>query len=141
MANNKVEPFTSKTTACPMLYPMYALPIADLEQLTRFPPHQVLLKAGKLVEIKDGMDVLFVSHQWLSKKHLDPESYQLKCLQRVLSRLADGELDVENQCVGTADRPPRQGAQIKNILETEDEDDARLGGLHVSAATHQRQKG
>jgi hypothetical protein len=93
---NKVEPFTSNTTACPMLYPMHALPIADLQQLTRFPPHQELLKAGKLAVIKDGMDVLFVSHQWLSMQHPDPENYQLKCLQRVLSRLADGELDVEN---------------------------------------------
>ncbi len=79
-----------------MLYPMYALPIADLQQLTRFPSYQELLKANKLVEIKDGMDVLFVSHQWLSLQHPDPESNQLKCLQRVLSRLADGELDVEN---------------------------------------------
>ncbi len=75
---------------------MHALPIADLLQLTRFPPHQELLKAGKLVEIKDGMDVLFVSHQWLSMQHPDPKSNQLKCLQRVLSRLTDGKLDVEN---------------------------------------------
>jgi hypothetical protein len=79
-----------------MLYPMHALPITDLLQLTRFPPHQELLKTGRLVEIKDGMDVLFVSHQWLSMQHPDPENNQLKCLQRVLSRLADGELDVEN---------------------------------------------
>jgi hypothetical protein len=75
-SNSKVEPFTSNTTACSMLYPMYALPIADLQQLTRFPPHQELLKAGKLVEIKDGMDVLFVSHQWLSLQHPDPESWR-----------------------------------------------------------------
>jgi hypothetical protein len=91
-----VEPSRSNKTACSALYPMHALPIADLQQLTRFPPHQELLKAGKLVEIKVGMDVLFVSHQWLSMQHPDPESNQLKCLQRVLSRLADGELDVEN---------------------------------------------
>jgi hypothetical protein len=46
-----------------MLYPMYALAIADWQQLTtRFPPHQELSKAGKVAEIKDGMDVLFVSH-------------------------------------------------------------------------------
>ncbi len=90
------EPSTSNKTACTMLYPMHALPITDLLQLTRFPPHQELLKTGRLVEIKDGMDVLFVSHQWLSMQHPDPENNQLKCLQRVLSRLADGELDVEN---------------------------------------------
>jgi hypothetical protein len=95
-SKSKFEPFTSSKTACKMLYPMHALPIADLQQLKRFPPHQELLKAGKLVEIKDGMDVLFVSHQWLSMQHPDPESNQLKCLQRVLSRLVDGELDVEN---------------------------------------------
>jgi hypothetical protein len=92
-----VEPFTSNPTACSMLYPMYALPIADLRQLTRFPPHQKLLRAGKLVEVKDGMGVLFVSHQWLSMQHPDPESHQLQYLQRILSRLADGELDVENE--------------------------------------------
>ncbi len=67
-----------------MLYPMYALPIADLQQLTRFPPHQELLKAGKLVEIKDGMDVLFVSHQWLSMQHPDPDIYELIFLLLVL---------------------------------------------------------
>jgi hypothetical protein len=97
-SNNKVaicdEPFN--TAACSMFYPMYALPIADLQQLTRFPPHQELLQAGKLVEIKEGMGVLFVSHQWLSMEHPDPESNQLKCLQRVLYRLADGQMDVEN---------------------------------------------
>jgi hypothetical protein len=96
MAPRSNSIFAINTTACSMFYPMHALPIADLQQLTRFPPHQELLKAGKLVEIKDGMDVLFVSHQWLSMQHPDPESNQLKCLQRVLSRLADGELDVEN---------------------------------------------
>jgi hypothetical protein len=95
-SKSKVEPFTSNKTACSLLYPMYALPIADLQKLARFPPHQELLKVGKLVEIKDGMDVLFVSHQWLSMQHPDPDSNQLKWLQRVLSRLADGELDVEN---------------------------------------------
>ncbi len=90
------EPSTSNKTACTMLHRMYALPMADLQQLTRFPPHQELLKAGKLEEMKDGTDVLFVSHQWLSMQHPDPEINQLKFLQGVLSRLANRKLGVEN---------------------------------------------
>jgi hypothetical protein len=37
-----------------------------------------------------------VSHQWLGMQHPDPDSVQLQTLQCVLSRLAHGRWDVEN---------------------------------------------
>jgi hypothetical protein len=66
----------TRQTACRVLYPMYAMPVVDVLQLTRFQPHQELLNAGKLVEIQphQGMDVIFVSHQWLSLQHPDPDN-------------------------------------------------------------------
>ncbi len=72
------------------------MPVVDVLQLTRFQPHQELLNDGKLVEIQAGMDVIFVSHQWLSMQHPDPDNVQLQTLQHVLFRLAHGQVDVEN---------------------------------------------
>ena len=91
---NKVE--AAPGTACPMLYPMYAMSIDNVLQLQKFQPHQEMLEAGKLTLVTPGVETIFVSHQWLSYQHPDPEGMQLRCLQRVLQRLASGEVDVEN---------------------------------------------
>jgi hypothetical protein len=96
---------------------MYALPIADLQQLTRLPPHQELMIAGKLVEIKNGMDVLFVSHQWLSMQHPDPESKSTQ-MPSAHSFPVGGWRTGRWERQDTAAHAPRQGAQIKKMVKS-----------------------
>jgi hypothetical protein len=79
-----------------MLYPMYAVPVDVVLGLSAFETHQKMLKASQLVKVTPGMNVIFVSHQWLGHQDPDPDGNQLGCLQRVLRRLANGEVDVEN---------------------------------------------
>jgi hypothetical protein len=75
---------------------MCAVPVDVVLGLSAFEPHQQMLKATQLVEVTPGINIIFVSHQWLGHQHPDPDGNQLDCLQRVLRRLANGEVDVEN---------------------------------------------
>ena len=57
-------------------FPMYVLPLDEVELLERFVPHEDII--DKLVEWKPGMgDVLFVSHTWLGNSHPDPHGRNL----------------------------------------------------------------
>ena len=69
--------------------------------LERWVPHQVLLSQGALVDLSDEEDarVAFVSHQWTGFGHPDPSGAQLRHLQRVVRRLRNGELDVNNHMI------------------------------------------
>ena len=106
--SHKVQP--ARKTACEVRYPMYVVTVETLLELTRFEPHQLLMRQGKLLRVESGMEVIFVSHQWCSYQHPDdPKHHQLKCLQAVLQRLKNGELDVENDAVQQVSknlRPP-----------------------------------
>ena len=77
-------------------YPMYLLPFGEFMAMDRWVPHQELKAQGKVVEFDQSMwgKVFFISHQWTSYNHPDPECDQLKSLQHVLRRLANGE------CIG-----------------------------------------
>ena len=79
-------------------YPFYVISVDKLLALDRWVPHQVLLKRGELVDLSDeaDADVAFVSHQWTGFGHPDPSGAQLRHLQRVVRRLRNGELDVNN---------------------------------------------
>ena len=59
-------------------------------------PHQHLLQRGDLirwVNVPSDAEIVFVSHEWLSYAHPDPEGKKLKTLCRVLERLRDGDID------------------------------------------------
>ena len=73
---------------------MYVLRIADFMSLEKLEPHQTLLAKGVLVEWVPEMEgkVIFVSHEWLSYTHADPDGVQLRSLQSVLGRLMRGEI-------------------------------------------------
>ena len=80
-------------------YGFYALPVADLLELTEWVPHQDLLAAGKLVEVKPDdteTEVVFCSHQWTSFDAPDPTMDQLKVLQSVIRKLMAGKTDVRS---------------------------------------------
>ena len=83
------------TTACKELYPMYLMSLPELLKLDHLVPHQELLRRGALVKYdpeKHEGRVIFMSHQWAGYDHPDPSDDQLKCLQRVLQRMVDGEI-------------------------------------------------
>ena len=70
-----------------MQYPMYTVPAGDLLGMTRIEAHEELMARGDLV-IFDGVgNAGFVSHQWVSKEHPDPELRQMQVLQATLRRL------------------------------------------------------
>ena len=80
-------------------YGFYALPVADLLELTEWVPHQDLLAAGKLVEVKPDdteTEVVFCSHQWTSFDAPDPTMDQLKVLQSVIRKLMAGKTEVRS---------------------------------------------
>ena len=80
-------------------YGFYALPIAHLLELTEWVPHQDLLAAGKLVEVKPDdteTEVVFCSHQWTSFDAPDPTMDQLKVLQSVIRKLMAGKTEVRS---------------------------------------------
>eukprot|EP00947_MAST-08B_sp_MAST-8B-sp1_P002483 g2483.t1 len=83
-----------EATAVEEKYPMYGIPVKELLALDEWVPHQDLLAAGKLRELGHRADekIIFVSHQWCSFDHPDPAGEQLRALQGVLRKLADGEM-------------------------------------------------
>eukprot|EP00397_Hematodinium_sp_SG-2012_P001434 GEMP01001436.1.p1 GENE.GEMP01001436.1~~GEMP01001436.1.p1 ORF type:complete len:979 (+),score=217.72 GEMP01001436.1:192-3128(+) len=81
------------TTACEFQFPMWVVPIDVVLSMDRVESHQVLKAKGLLVEhrLADQGPVIFVSHQWLSTTHPDPDGNQFKVLQKALRRLLSGE--------------------------------------------------
>ena len=74
-----------------ILFPMYVLKVSDFLQMSGRPKAHSFLK-DMLHVWKPGMFVIFVSHQWLSKKHPDPSGYQSEVLRSALQGLTDGSL-------------------------------------------------
>jgi ankyrin repeat protein len=56
--------------------------------------HQELLTKGKLVQWKPGDFVIFLSHQWAGKAHVDPTGHQIFVAQESLRAMVDGRLPV-----------------------------------------------
>jgi len=86
-------------------YPMYVMHVSEfLKQEGKPRPHQDLLADGKLKEIQDKdkhniatSPIIFLSHQWLSSSSPDADLRQIGVLQRVLQRMAAGDVpDVES---------------------------------------------
>lgn len=76
---------------------MYTVPLEALLRMTCVRPHQELLEEGVLVRYSKGMGkAVFVSHQWLSESHPDPECRQLKVLQAALQNLLLGVCKVSS---------------------------------------------
>ncbi|CAE7254662.1 ANKHD1 [Symbiodinium pilosum] len=58
---------------------MYVMFIDALLQLASLKPHEDLMKEGLLTKFAIGLgQVIFVSHQWLSRSHPDPSGAQFK---------------------------------------------------------------
>jgi len=96
-ARNEAQPFANKLSGVNQSYPMYVLPFDEFMALDGWQPHQHLKAQGKVKEFTEEMwgKIFFISHQWTSYNHPDPKKDQLKSLQHVLRRLANGEMSVK----------------------------------------------
>ena len=83
----------SGETAIAMQYEMWLMPVAELLKLSELKPHQELRAAGKLVRWDASMrGVFFLSHQWTAFTRPDHSMAQLRTVQRLLTRMLEGEL-------------------------------------------------
>eukprot|EP00435_Cladocopium_sp_Y103_P024830 s3914_g6.t1 len=77
--------------------PMWVMKVTDFLQMTLpLPKHEELLEKGLLHQQTPSCYCIFVSHQWLSTAHPDPEGKQLKVLQNCLQGICERRLDVMN---------------------------------------------
>ncbi|CAE7270046.1 unnamed protein product [Symbiodinium pilosum] len=78
--------------------------VADFLRMSGPPePHNVLQEQGLLHQWYPGMFVIFVSHQWLSSGHPDPQGKQVEVLQKALRGIIDGSLQVTEDIVSRSD--------------------------------------
>eukprot|EP00397_Hematodinium_sp_SG-2012_P030575 GEMP01032395.1.p1 GENE.GEMP01032395.1~~GEMP01032395.1.p1 ORF type:complete len:437 (+),score=58.36 GEMP01032395.1:295-1605(+) len=73
-------------------FPMYCVPLSTVLRMKSVEKHEVLRARGLLVKHNLGDDepVIFVSHQWLSVNHPDPEAEQFAVLQGAIRNLLAG---------------------------------------------------
>eukprot|EP00435_Cladocopium_sp_Y103_P058928 s465_g20.t2 len=72
-------------------FPMYVLPMEKVLQMREVRPHQDLLCEGELNIFDPAKGkAMFVSHQWTTEQHPDPEGKQLKIFQQAMSNLLTG---------------------------------------------------
>ena len=72
---------------------MWVMPVAEVLKLSELRSHQELRAAGKLVRWHASMKaVFFLSHQWTSFTRPDHSNMQLRTVQRLLSRMIQGNL-------------------------------------------------
>ena len=84
-------PFSS-----PLEYPLYAMKMADFLKLDTLRDHNSLRADGLVVALDfdgehSGVEINFVSHQWLGLQVADPNSAHLKTMQDVFTRAKAGE--------------------------------------------------
>ena len=73
-----------------MKFPMYVVSLQNVLKMTEVRCHQQLLEDGILTTIRDSGKVMFLSHQWVSQQHPDPDGKQLKVFQDAMKNLLDG---------------------------------------------------
>ena len=72
-------------------FPMACMTVRTFLKLDIFPSYGELKKRGLLVSPGTGLKVHFISHEWLSTKHPDPSSVQLRRLQKVFRQILAGD--------------------------------------------------
>mmetsp|Transcript_36354 Transcript_36354/g.83851 ORF Transcript_36354/g.83851 Transcript_36354/m.83851 type:complete len:377 (-) Transcript_36354:224-1354(-) len=82
--------------ACEIKFPMHVVPLDVFLSLCRLKPFQELLQEGALIKFHAQLgNVIFVSHQWLKKRHPDPYFQQTRVLQEALRNLLSGRVRLE----------------------------------------------
>ena len=81
------EALEEASGACEMKFPMYTVAWEDVKQMEQVLPHEDLKEQGMLVDFDKKMGrAAFVSHQWLSAEHPDPDFQQMAVLKEALTR-------------------------------------------------------
>ncbi|CAJ1348818.1 unnamed protein product [Effrenium voratum] len=76
---------------------MWVLKISDFLMLDLpLPNHEELQAKGLLHRRSVSNYCIFVSHQWISNSHPDPDGHQLEVLQQCLRWICDGSITVTN---------------------------------------------
>ena len=75
----------------PLPYPFYVLPVRALLELSVLPRHEELLEKGALVRWRATMrSVFYVSLEWSSSTHPDPDGKRLDVLKQYFIRMVEG---------------------------------------------------
>ena len=76
-----------------LAFPMYVVSLQNILDMTEVKCHQELLRDGILTEMDAACGkAIFLSHQWTSNQHPDPDGKQLKAFQGAMSNLASGSI-------------------------------------------------
>ena len=82
-----------KASELRMAFPMYVVSLQNMLDMTEVKRHQELLRDGILTEMDAARGkAMFLSHQWTSNQHPDPDGKQLKAFQAAMSNLASGSI-------------------------------------------------
>ena len=82
-----------KASELRMAFPMYVVSLQNMLDMTKVKRHQELLRDGILTEMDAARGkAMFLSHQWTSNQHPDPDGKQLKAFQAAMSNLASGSI-------------------------------------------------
>jgi len=76
------------TTQC--LFPITTLPMEIFQVLEVMQTHECLRE--HLIQPEDDDVIHFISHEWLSFKHPDPKSVQLRRMQKIFATIAAGDV-------------------------------------------------
>ena len=87
------SPSTGGDDPTRMQFPMYVMRMKDFLALDLMIPHGTLVDQGLCVpyDAASHGPVNFVSHQWLSSTHPDPDAIQLKCVQHMFRQVIDND--------------------------------------------------
>ncbi|OLQ14426.1 Ankyrin-2 [Symbiodinium microadriaticum] len=105
-----------------MLFPMYTVASDVLLKMTKVEPHEKLKESGQLVNFSDDLGkAAFVSHQWLTQQHPDPDFRQMGILQdavrRILSSSGSISLDPVTEAVVQKAKPlPMKDFQMQALF-------------------------
>ena len=77
-------------------YPYYGISVPDFLELTEWLPHEALKASGRVKQMGEADEVIFVSHQWTSFSHPDPAGNQLRALQTQIRTLMKGKTAVRS---------------------------------------------
>ena len=101
----------------PMLFPMYTVPLGTLLDMTEVEPHETLKARDVLVEFQRNMgNAAFISHQWLTSSHPDPECKQIRVLQDALKEMMGNLKSIPVGLVSETENPGLKPLPTSKIL-------------------------
>ena len=112
------EVTSTQSTVHQCQFPLWAVKVSDFLQM-RGPPesHNVLQEKGLLHQWYPGMFVVFISHQWLSAAHPDPQGQQVEVLRDALQGLVDGSLHVHEAIIVQLEETSLSASTRRHIAE------------------------